>query len=92
MTTSTIRKLPNGDEMEIRTNPGAAPIVFINGVLQPRYRGPQGPWQPVFTWRPRRINGRWYWLTTVYKREKNRIVWPSQGYEYGDVFDVLKDE
>lgn len=91
MTTSTITKLPNGDEMEIRTNPGAAPIVFINGVLQSRYRGPQGPWQPVFTWCTRRINGRWYWLTTVYKRERNRLVWPDQGYEYGDVFDALKD-
>lgn len=56
-----------------------------------RYRGPQGPWEPEFAWRPRKINGRWYWLTTVYRREVNRMVWPSQGYEYGDTLDVLRD-
>ena len=43
MTTSTKRKLPNGDEVEIRTNAGAAPIVYINGVLQP-----QGLYKVIF--------------------------------------------
>jgi hypothetical protein len=27
----------------------------------------------------------------VYRREKNRVVWPHQGYEYGNALDVLKD-
>ena len=49
------------------------------------FRGPGGPWQPVFAWRPRRINDRWYWLTTVYRRERNRMVWPHQGYEFGEI-------
>ena len=55
------------------------------------FRGPGGPWQPVFAWWPRCINGRWYWLTTVYRRERNRMVWPHQGYEFGDALDLLKD-
>ena len=56
-----------------------------------KFKGPGGPWQPVFAWRPRCINGRWYWLTTVYRRERNRMIWPHQGYEFGDVLDLLKD-
>ena len=54
-------------------------------------KGPQGPWKPYYSWRPRQINGQWYWLTTIYRRERNRIVYPHQGYEYGNAFDVLKD-
>lgn len=55
------------------------------------WRGPQGPWQPEFAWKPKRINGRWYWLTTVYRRERNKYVMPSQGWEYGTIFDYLRD-
>ena len=55
------------------------------------FSGPQGPWIPEFAWVPKRIKGRWHWLTTVYRREKNRIVFPHQGHEYGDILDVLKD-
>jgi hypothetical protein len=50
-----------------------------------------GPWQAYFTWRPRCINGRWYWLTGVYRRERNIVVYPHQGWEFGDGFDVLRD-
>lgn len=66
-----------------------------------RWRGPQGPWKKVFAWRPRNINGRWYWLKPVFRRERNRFAvqvgmarignLESFGYEYGDIFDVLKD-
>ena len=56
-----------------------------------KFKGPQGNWQPYYIWKPKKINGKWYWLTTVYRREKNRIVYPHQGYEYGNAFDVLKD-
>ena len=55
------------------------------------WRTAAGPWLPYYTWRPRCINGRLYWLTTVYRREKNIVIYPSQGYEFGDGFDVLKD-
>jgi len=57
-----------------------------------KYCGPGGPWQTEFAWKPvRDIHGQWHWLRPVYKREKNRLVWPHQGYEYGTAFDVLKD-
>jgi hypothetical protein len=56
-----------------------------------KFRGPQGPWKPYFTWRPRRINGRWHWLTTIYRRERNIAVYPHQGYEFGTVADFIID-
>jgi hypothetical protein len=56
-----------------------------------KFTGPQGPWEPYYTRKPVKINGRWYWFTTIYRREKNVFVWPPQGYEFGDEFDVLKD-
>lgn len=56
-----------------------------------KFRGPQGPWEPVFVWKPVKINAKWYWLTTVYRRELNQYVWPPQGWEFGDTFDVLRN-
>jgi hypothetical protein len=46
-------------------------------------------WRPWLAWYPRRINGRWYWGSYVY-----RYYVPSPGvgfYRYGDEFDMLKD-
>ena len=34
MTTHHILTKPNGDVFEVRTNPGARPLVYLNGVLQ----------------------------------------------------------
>lgn len=57
-----------------------------------RFRGPGGPWEPVFAWKPvRDIHGQRHWLRRIYRRERNRMVWPPQGYEFGTVFDVIKD-
>jgi hypothetical protein len=56
-----------------------------------KYKGSEGPWKPYYIWKPRCINGRWYWLSTVYRRERNIAVYPHQGYEFGDGFDVLRD-
>lgn len=53
--------------------------------------GAEGPWRSYFTWRPRIIKGKLYWLAHIYRREKNIVVYPHQGYEYGDAFDVIKD-
>ena len=57
------------------------------------FRGPQGPWKgPVFVWKPvKDIHGKRHWLKKVYRRECNQYVWPPQGWEYGNVFDVLRD-
>ena len=56
-----------------------------------KWKGPQGPWMPYYTWKPRKINGRWYCLTNVYRRERNPMAWPHQGHEFGDALDLLKD-
>ena len=57
-----------------------------------RYTGPQGPWEPYFAWKPRKdIHGQWHWFRKIYRREKNRMLWPSPGWEYGTFFDVVRD-
>lgn len=56
------------------------------------FRGPQGLWESTFAWKPvKDIHGRRHWLSKVYRREKNKFVLPFQGWEYGTLFDVLKD-
>lgn len=51
------------------------------------------PWKPWFAWRPVKIHGERIWLKTVYRRCINTYVdmdnWAR--YEYGTVFDVLKE-
>jgi len=47
------------------------------------------PWEPYYTFRPRRIRGRWYWLEQIYRRWH---LSPGGGFwEYGDVLDFLRD-
>jgi hypothetical protein len=52
------------------------------------------PWQKWFAWRPVTIKGRRVWMKTVYRRCINTYVdfddWSH--YEYGDMFDILKEE
>jgi hypothetical protein len=53
------------------------------------------PWKPWFAWRPvNTISGKRVWCTTIYRRCINTYVdhddWKR--YEYGNLFDVLKDE
>jgi hypothetical protein len=55
-----------------------------------KYSGPQGPWIAEFAYIPRKdIHGTWHWLSTIYRREKNRIIYPHQGYEYGTSVDYI---
>jgi len=57
-----------------------------------KYKGPQGKWQPMFVWKPvRDIHGKWHWFTTVYRRERNIVIYPHQGWEYGTGADVIID-
>ena len=46
-------------------------------------------WEPYYTILPRRINGRWYCCSRVYRR----FNLDSQGgyWHYGDDFDILKN-
>ena len=90
MTTTTTRPLPNGDEMVIMTNAGAGPIVYINGVLQPRnlyrvfiasdglpdaIRKQPRAWKPWFAWRPvTTISKRRVWWEHIYRARGNGYV------------------
>jgi hypothetical protein len=53
------------------------------------------PWKPVFAWMPVEINGKYKWLTKVWRRQievygdqKNQ---PPR-YRYGTLFDVIRGE
>jgi hypothetical protein len=50
-------------------------------------------WKPWWAWRPVKVHSRWAWLRQVYRRRLNDYVdyddWSR--YEYGTIFDVLKD-
>lgn len=52
------------------------------------------PWEKWFAWYPIRVNGTVVWLKTVYRRSLTTYVdmddWKH--YQYGTIFDVLKDE
>ena len=90
MTTHTTRRLPNGDIMEVHTNPGASPRVIINGVIQPRdlykivfgkdglpYAVKKKPraWKAWFAWRPvTTISGNRVWLKKIYRSRGNDYV------------------
>jgi hypothetical protein len=60
----------------------------------PISRPPKGDWEKWFAWYPVQVKGKHRWLTSIYRRvgmyreDMNIYV----GYEYGDLFDVLKDE
>ena len=51
------------------------------------------PWKPWFAWRPVKIKGKRIWMKKIYRRSINTYVdqddWTR--YEYGDMFDVLKE-
>ncbi len=51
------------------------------------------PWQKWFAWHPVTIKGKSRWFKTVYRRTKlkfgdQRLI---HEWEYGDMFDVLKE-
>ena len=53
----------------------------------------KAPWTKWFAWRPMTVNGKRTWLKVIYRRRLNTYVdydnWSR--YEYGTIFDVLKD-
>ena len=66
------------------SGPSAGPVARKIEVL---------PWKPWFAWRPVKIHGKRIWFKTVYRRCINTYVdqedWAR--YEYGTIFDVIKD-
>jgi hypothetical protein len=59
-----------------------------------QHKRAHAPWQSWWAWRPVQVHGRWTWLTTVYRYRTNNYVnrddWPQ--YQYGTIFDVVRDE
>ena len=51
------------------------------------------PWQKWFAWHPVTIKGRRRWMKTVYRRTKLKFGDQrlTHEWEYGDMFDVLKE-
>ena len=49
------------------------------------------PWSKWYAWYPIKVNGNLLWLTHVYRRKVIYTIKGGQGYEYGTVFDLLKD-
>lgn len=52
-------------------------------------------WEPYYAKWPRQVHGKWYWLTTIYRKVK--VVYGDRKFEpveytYGDVFDKLKED
>lgn len=52
-----------------------------------------GPWKSWFAWRPVTIKSKRVWMKKVYRRKINTYVdhdnWAR--YEYGDIFDIIKE-
>jgi len=48
-------------------------------------------WEPWYAWYPVRINSRWYFRETVYRRYRLSIVGKG-GWIYGDTFNMLKED
>lgn len=85
-----MRYNPDTHEFQVHTgNTWMNIVTDMKGTIQ--YKGPEGEWQRFFTWKPVKIRKRWYWLKHVFRRDKNRMVIPHQGYEYGTAFDVIRD-
>lgn len=52
------------------------------------------PWHKWFAWRPVKVKGKTKWMRFVYRKAipKTYVTYDDwTRYEYGDLFDVLKD-
>lgn len=55
----------------------------------------EASWEQWFAWRPVKVHGRWTWLKTVYRKyswAKSTEQPFGKEYDYGDIFDVLKND
>ena len=54
------------------------------------------PWEPWFAWHPvKDVNNEWHWLKKIYRRHswvKSTEQPFGNGYDYGTVFDVIKND
>jgi hypothetical protein len=63
--------------------------LLFSGMMMGNY----GPWKEWFAWYPVKVDGKYEWFKTVYRRCINSYVdhedWKN--YEYGTLFDVLRN-
>ena len=69
---------------------------MIRTIIKPKmYKRSVSSWNRWFAWRPVHVRGQWQWLQYVYRypilKTYETINLPTR-YEYGDIFDVLRDE
>lgn len=60
----------------------------------PTSPAPKVPWEQWFAWHPVKVHGKRKWMTTVWRRVRRyrEDVNIYAGYEYGNMFDVIRDE
>lgn len=51
---------------------------------------PLAPWVQWFAWYPVTVKGKRKWLTRVWRRQKESCT-NKKSYEYGTLFDVMRD-
>jgi hypothetical protein len=55
---------------------------------------PKYKWEPWFAWHPVTVHGKRKWMTKVWRKvtmvREDMNIYAT--YEYGNVFDVIKDE
>ena len=49
------------------------------------------PWVKWWAWYPVRVHGHWVWGKTIYRKQPWLAHNNYPGYEYGTLFDVLRD-
>ena len=93
----TVYNLPNGNVKET-IEYGGELLVYFNGVLQEKAKE-WAEWNPTWekwvAWYPVKIDNKYKWMSTVYRREIKRYGdqrMMSPEYEYGTLFDVLKED
>ena len=70
--------------------------MFDAGVQQgpATFTTPKYKWEKWFAWYPVKVHSKRAWMKTVYRRvhmhREDMEIYAS--YEYGDIFDVIKDE
>ena len=69
--------------------------MFDSGVSAgPAAELPKYAWEPWFAWYPVQVHGKRKWMTKVWRRvhmvREDMTLYAD--YEYGNIFDVIKDE
>jgi hypothetical protein len=47
-------------------------------------------WKKWWAWRPVRVHGKWTWFKIIYRKKINTYDDDWVKYEYGTIFDVLR--